>query len=69
MGYPMAKNLLSGLSPETTFLICDVSAEALGRFRKEAKGDATVEVIANGFEAAKVAVRVPSSTLISLGEQ
>lgn len=51
----MAKNLLAGLSSENTFLICDVSAEALDRFRIEAKGDATVEVIANGFEAAKVA--------------
>ncbi|KAJ8124926.1 hypothetical protein O1611_g8715 [Lasiodiplodia mahajangana] len=55
MGYPMAKNLLSGLGREKTLLICDVSAEALDRFTKEAQGQAAVEVISNGFEATKVA--------------
>ncbi|KAI1127848.1 6-phosphogluconate dehydrogenase [Nemania abortiva] len=55
MGYPMAKNLLSGLGPEKTLLICDVSKEALDRFTKEAQGQATVEVISNGFEATKAA--------------
>ncbi|KAI1749123.1 NAD binding domain of 6-phosphogluconate dehydrogenase-domain-containing protein [Xylaria castorea] len=55
MGYPMAKNLLSGLGPEKTLLICDVSTDAIDRFLNEAKGQATVEVIANGFEATKVA--------------
>lgn len=56
MGYPMAKNLLSGLGPEKTLLICDVSTVAIERFLKEAQGQATVEVIGNGFEATKVAV-------------
>lgn len=63
MGYPMAKNLLSGLGPEKTLLICDVSTGALDRFVKEAQGQATVQVINNGFEAIKAAVRVPSSVL------
>ncbi|KAI0439704.1 6-phosphogluconate dehydrogenase [Xylaria telfairii] len=55
MGYPMAKNLLSGLGPEKTLLICDVSTDAIGRFLKEAQGQSVVEVISNGFEATKVA--------------
>ncbi|KAI1420047.1 6-phosphogluconate dehydrogenase [Xylaria sp. FL1777] len=55
MGYPMAKNLLSGLGPEKTLLICDVNAEALDRFMKEAHGQANVEFISNGFQATKVA--------------
>ncbi|KAI3318777.1 NAD binding domain of 6-phosphogluconate dehydrogenase-domain-containing protein [Xylariaceae sp. AK1471] len=56
MGYPMAKNLLSGLGPEKTLLICDVSTEALDRFMKETQEQAaTVEIVSNGFEAAKVA--------------
>ncbi|KAI0871234.1 NAD binding domain of 6-phosphogluconate dehydrogenase-domain-containing protein [Hypoxylon argillaceum] len=55
MGYPMAKNLLSGLGPEKTLLICDVSTEALDRFVKEAQGQATVEVVGTGYEAAKAA--------------
>lgn len=59
MGYPMAINLLNGLGPEKTFLICDVSEDALSRFQSESKGKAkaTVKVIENGFEAAKSAVR------------
>lgn len=61
MGYPMAKNLLSGLGPEKTLLICDVSTEALNRFVKEAQSQAIVQVIGNGFEATKAAVRVPSN--------
>ncbi|KAJ2993451.1 hypothetical protein NUW58_g1842 [Xylaria curta] len=55
MGYPMAKNLLSGLGPEKTLLICDVSTNAIARFVKEAQGQATVEVVDNGFEATKLA--------------
>ncbi|KAI0401968.1 hypothetical protein F4802DRAFT_609000 [Xylaria palmicola] len=51
MGYPMAKNLLHGLGPEKTLLICDVVKEALDRFVKEAEGQATVEVVSNGFQA------------------
>lgn len=65
MGYPMAKNLLSGLGPEKTLLICDVSTEALDRFVKEAQGQATVEVVGTGYEAAKAAVRVPYITLMT----
>lgn len=61
MGYPMAKNLLSGLGPEKTLLICDVSTDALDRFVNEAQGQAAVQVISNGYEATKAAVRVPSN--------
>lgn len=56
MGYPMAKNLRAGLSGRTTLLVCDVSKEALDRFRKETEGQGPVEVVENGFEAAKAAV-------------
>ncbi|KAI1504556.1 NAD binding domain of 6-phosphogluconate dehydrogenase-domain-containing protein [Biscogniauxia marginata] len=55
MGYPMAKNLLAGLGPEKTLLICDVSTEAIDRFVKEAEGKVTVQPVSNGFEAAKAA--------------
>ncbi|KAI0427125.1 hypothetical protein F5Y09DRAFT_333610 [Xylaria sp. FL1042] len=55
MGYPMAKNLLSGLGPEKTLLLCDVNVEALDRFAEEAHGQASVKVVNNGFEAIKVA--------------
>ncbi|KAI8947813.1 NAD binding domain of 6-phosphogluconate dehydrogenase-domain-containing protein [Xylaria longipes] len=55
MGYPMAKNLLSGLGSEKTLLICDVSKGAIDRFLEEAQGQASVEVIGNGFEATKAA--------------
>ncbi|KAI1362957.1 hypothetical protein F5Y08DRAFT_329737 [Xylaria arbuscula] len=55
MGYPMARNLLAGLGPEKTLLICDVSAEALARFTTEAQGQANVKITSNGFEAAKAA--------------
>jgi 3-hydroxyisobutyrate/3-hydroxypropionate dehydrogenase len=60
MGYPMAKNLLKGLGPEKTLLICDVNNEALERFKKEAEisgAAAKVEVVENGYEAIKGAVR------------
>ncbi|KAI0188984.1 NAD binding domain of 6-phosphogluconate dehydrogenase-domain-containing protein [Xylaria flabelliformis] len=55
MGYPMAKNLLSGLGAEKTLLVCDVSTSVIDRFLNETKGQGTVEVVANGFEATKVA--------------
>ncbi|GAP90942.2 putative 3-hydroxyisobutyrate dehydrogenase [Rosellinia necatrix] len=55
MGYPMAKNLRSGLGLEKTLLICDVNTEAVDRFVAESKGQATVGVVANGFEAIKAA--------------
>lgn len=56
MGYPMAKNLRSGLDATKTLLICDVSKEALERFQAETKGKGPVEVVENGFEAARAAV-------------
>ncbi|KAI3335827.1 6-phosphogluconate dehydrogenase [Ustulina deusta] len=55
MGYPMAWNLLRGLGPEKTLLICDVEAEALGRFWEESHGQYRVEIVSNGFKAAKEA--------------
>ncbi|KAI1638627.1 NAD binding domain of 6-phosphogluconate dehydrogenase-domain-containing protein [Biscogniauxia mediterranea] len=55
MGYPMAKNLLAGLGPEKTLLICDVNSEAIDRFQKEATSKTTVKTVKNGFEAAKAA--------------
>ena len=58
MGFPMARNLLLGLGPEKTLLICDVSTEVIDRFVKEAQGPADVKVTSNGFEAAKAAVRL-----------
>ncbi|KAH9989596.1 hypothetical protein F4779DRAFT_632161 [Xylariaceae sp. FL0662B] len=61
MGYPMAKNLLTGISPEKTLLICDVSTEALNRFIQETQGKSTVKVISNGFEAAEA-----SDTIITM---
>ncbi|KAK0629389.1 3-hydroxyisobutyrate dehydrogenase-like protein [Bombardia bombarda] len=55
MGYPMAKNLRSGLDSSKTLLICDVNTEALERFKSETEGKGPVEIISNGFEAAKAA--------------
>lgn len=64
MGYPMAKNLRAGLEPTKTLLICDVSKEALDRFQAETVGKGPVEIVKNGFEAAKAAVsRRPSGQL------
>lgn len=57
MGYPMAKNLRSGLGIGKTILICDVDSEALNRFKEETEGEGPVEVVSNGYEAAKLAVR------------
>lgn len=57
MGYPMAKNLRAGLDPQKTLLICDVNSEALDRFRIETEGKGPVEIVRNGYEAAKAAVR------------
>ncbi|KAH7056920.1 3-hydroxyisobutyrate dehydrogenase-like protein [Macrophomina phaseolina] len=55
MGYPMAKNLRKGLGPDQTLLICDVNRDAISRFKEEAAGQGPVEVVSNGFEAAKAA--------------
>ena len=58
MGYPMAKNLRAGLGPEKTLLICDVSKEAIEKFKQEtASSKGPVEVVSSGFEAVKAAVR------------
>jgi 3-hydroxyisobutyrate dehydrogenase len=56
MGYPMAKNIRAGLGPEKKLLICDVNTEALDHFKEETRGKGPVEVVQNGFEAAKAAV-------------
>jgi 3-hydroxyisobutyrate dehydrogenase len=56
MGYPMAKNLRAGLGPDKTLLICDVNNDALHRFKAETEGQGPVEIVNNGFEAAKAAV-------------
>lgn len=57
MGYPMAKNLRAGLGHEKTLLICDVNTEALERFTSETTGAGygPVEVVSNGYEAARAA--------------
>lgn len=62
MGYPMAKNLRAGLGKDKTLLICDVSKEALERFVKETEGQGPVRIVGTGFEAAKAAVRTPTSS-------
>ena len=56
MGYPMAKNLRKGLGKDKTLLICDVSKDLINRFIQETQGEGPVEVVSNGFEAAKAAV-------------
>jgi 3-hydroxyisobutyrate/3-hydroxypropionate dehydrogenase len=56
MGYPMAVNLRSGLSPDYKLLICDVNKEAIVKFQKQVEGKGPVEIVSNGFEAAKSAV-------------
>ncbi|KAK4239527.1 NAD binding domain of 6-phosphogluconate dehydrogenase-domain-containing protein [Achaetomium macrosporum] len=55
MGYPMAKNLRAGLGPYKKLLICDVNSNALHRFKEETEGKGPVEIVGNGFEAAKAA--------------
>jgi hypothetical protein len=57
MGYHMAKNLRAGLGQDTKLLICDVNTDALYRFKAETEGQGRVEVVSNGYEAAKAAVR------------
>lgn len=57
MGYPMAKNLRKGLSPDQTLLICDVNQAAITRFQEETADQGPVQVITNGLEAAKAAVK------------
>lgn len=64
MGYPMAKNLRAGLGKDKTMLICDVSKEALDQFVRETQAQGPVEIVSNGFEAAKAAVRHSSLSIL-----
>jgi len=57
MGYPMAVNLRSKVGSETTLLVCDVSQEAIQRFKDQMQGQGPIEVVKNGYEAAIAAVR------------
>jgi 3-hydroxyisobutyrate dehydrogenase len=68
MGYPMAKNLRAGLGREKTLLICDVSKEALDRFKNETEGQGPVEIVESGFEAAKAAVSEAPGCTFSLNQ-
>jgi hypothetical protein len=52
----MAKNLRAGLRQDKKLLICDVNLDALNRFKGETEGQGRVEVVSNGYEAAKAAV-------------
>lgn len=61
MGLPMAVNLRSNLNPKTPLLICDVSQEQIERFKAKIEGQGSVEVVANGAEAARRAVRGPKA--------
>lgn len=65
MGYGMAVNLRSKLDNDWTFLICDVDSQAIERFKSEMQGQGPVEVVKNGFEAVKAAVRFWPSTLLA----
>lgn len=56
MGYGMAINLRSKLDKGTTFYICDVSTEAIDRFKAEMQGCGPIELVKNGAEAVQVAV-------------
>ena len=56
MGYPMAINLRKGMEKDRMLFICDVSEDAISRFRKETEGQGPVEVVSNGWEAANAAV-------------
>jgi hypothetical protein len=68
MGYPMAVNLRNGLSSEYTLLVCDVNKEAISKFQKQVAGKGPVEIISNGFEAAKAAVSHSQSIKSSSGK-
>ena len=56
MGYGMAVNLRSKLDRSKTFYICDVSEDAINRFKLELDGQGPIEVVQNGTEAVAVAV-------------
>ena len=63
MGYGMAVNLRSKLNRSQTLYVCDVSDQAIQQFQSEVDGKGPVEVVKNGAEASKSAVRriFPSS--------
>lgn len=44
------------MEKEKTLLICDVSEDAINRFKQDTEGQGVVDVVPNGFEAAKAAV-------------
>ncbi|KAJ5604497.1 hypothetical protein N7510_009651 [Penicillium lagena] len=55
MGFPMAINLREKMGPNATLLICDVSADAIGKFQSQTKDQGPVQVVKNGFEAVQKA--------------
>ncbi|TKA72397.1 hypothetical protein B0A55_05868, partial [Friedmanniomyces simplex] len=55
MGYPMALNLRTKMERDKTLLICDVSEDAINRFKRDTEGRGVVESVGNGFKAAQAA--------------
>lgn len=53
----MAVNLRKKIGQDRKLVVCDQSKEAVERFRAQTQDLGQVEVAANGFEAAKAAVR------------
>jgi 3-hydroxyisobutyrate/3-hydroxypropionate dehydrogenase len=49
-------NLRSKLDKTAKLYICDVSVEAIDRFKSEMDGYGPIEVVKNGYEAVQVAV-------------
>jgi ornithine cyclodeaminase/alanine dehydrogenase-like protein (mu-crystallin family) len=56
MGYPMAVNLRKKIGQDQKLVVCDVSKEAVERFKAQTQELGPVEIVSNGFEAAKAAV-------------
>lgn len=56
MGYPMAINLRKRMEKDKTLFVCDVSEDAVARFRQEMEGQGPIEVVNTGCDAAKAAV-------------
>lgn len=63
MGYGMALNLRSKLDKDQVLYICDTSEDAINRFKSETESLGPVEVVKNGAEAMKVAVRLSMKKL------
>lgn len=63
MGYGMAVNLRSKLDNSQTMYICDISNDAINRFRTELEGQGPIEVVENGAEAVKSAVCMQSTPI------